>query len=241
VLTFLLGVGSQPLAFTQKSIESATEFYNQGFTDLPANRDAALPALKKALGLFEEVAAEAPQDSPQACAAAFGVARTYEARNELDKAIEQYQKVASTWKGTPEAADAERLTLALRKPENRAFYKELYNSKPVEATIPPMGQIGVPLPANHPPISGPGSTLGTGVSPLLDPTSPLLLPPPPPVPTSTPAPTPTPAPGPSTNPAPTPAEPPQDKAVEKGVPAPEPSSSPLPPDVFSPEKPKDKD
>jgi hypothetical protein len=85
-------------------LQSATEFYHQGFTDLPSNRDAALPALRKALDLFEEVAREAPQDSPQARAAALGVARTLEARNELDKAIKQYEKVASTWKGTPEAA-----------------------------------------------------------------------------------------------------------------------------------------
>ncbi|MEA2631752.1 MAG: hypothetical protein QOE66_1971, partial [Chloroflexota bacterium] len=62
-------------------LQAATEFYNQGFADLPANRDAALPALKKALDLFDEVAREASQDSPQARAAALGAARTLEARN----------------------------------------------------------------------------------------------------------------------------------------------------------------
>src|SRR4051794_20966656 len=104
-------------------LQAATEFYNQGFADLPANRDAALPALKKALDLFDEVAREAAQDSPQARAAALGAARTLEARNDLDKAIKQYEKVASTWKGSVEAAEAERLAKALRKPENVAFYK----------------------------------------------------------------------------------------------------------------------
>jgi hypothetical protein len=152
-------------------LQAATEFYNQGFTDLPANRDAALPALRKALDLFDEVAREAPRDSPQARAAALGSARTLEARNELDKAIKQYEKVASSWKGTPEATEARRLAEALRRPENREFYKELYAYKPVETTLPPMGQGGLTLPPNHPPLDGPAPSTFP---------SPLLLPPPPP-------------------------------------------------------------
>jgi hypothetical protein len=166
-------------------LQAATEYYNQGFNDLPSNRDAALPALKKALDQFEEVAREAPEDSPQACAAALGVARTYEARNELDKAIKQYEKVASTWKGTPEAVEAQRYAQALRQPENVAFYKELYAFKPVEAILPPMGQGAVTLPPNHPPINGPGAP--DTVAPLFNFPSPLDLPPPPPSPAPSPA------------------------------------------------------
>jgi hypothetical protein len=195
-------------------LQAATEFYNQGFTDLPANRDAALPALRKALDLFDEVAREAPQDSPQARAAALGSARTLEARNELDKAIKQYEKVASTWKGTHEASEAERLAQALRRPENVAFYKELYAYKPVEATLPPMGQGSFTLPPNHPSIDG-SSTTTTPTFP-----SPFVLPPPPP--------SSTPAPKAETVPAPK-AETPQEK------PAPG-----LPSDVFSPESPAPK-
>jgi hypothetical protein len=161
-------------------LQAATEFYNQGFADLPANRDAALPALKKALDLFDEVAREASQDSPQARAAALGAARTLEARNDLDKAIKQYEKVASTWKGTPEATEAERLAQALRRPENVAFYKELYAYKPVEATLPPGGRGGFTLPPNHPLIDG-STTMPSFPSPL-------SLPPPPPSPTPAPAP-----------------------------------------------------
>ena len=130
-------------------LQAATLFYTQGFVDLPANKDAAIPALKKALALFDEVAREAPQESPQARAAALGRARTLEALNLLDKAIAQYEKIASTWKGSTEAADAQRLAEALRRPENIEFYKELYAFKPVEATLPPMSQGGMTLPPNN--------------------------------------------------------------------------------------------
>src|SRR5262249_24994443 len=44
-------------------LQAATEYYNQGFTDLPANQEVAKPTLKKALDLFQKVADEAPKDS----------------------------------------------------------------------------------------------------------------------------------------------------------------------------------
>ncbi len=66
-----------------RCLQAATEYYNQGFNDLPAHRDAALPNLKKALDLFQKVADESEPNSPQARAAALGVARTLEARNDL--------------------------------------------------------------------------------------------------------------------------------------------------------------
>ena len=51
-------------------LQAASEFYNQGFMDLPANRDPAMTALKKGgSSLFDEVALEAPENSPQAPAA----------------------------------------------------------------------------------------------------------------------------------------------------------------------------
>jgi tetratricopeptide (TPR) repeat protein len=136
-------------------LQAATGFYNQGFDDLPANRDAALPRLKKALDLFEQVAQRVPKDAPEARVAALGVARTLEARNELDKAIRQYEKVAQTWPGTPEAREADRLAAALKKPEAVEFYKQLYAYKPVEMSLPPMGRQDLSLPPNHPPLNGP--------------------------------------------------------------------------------------
>lgn len=135
-------------------LQAATEYYSKGFADLPANREAASPELTKALDYFKKVAQSAAKDSPEARTAALGVARTHEARNELDKAITQYEYVAKTWPGTEESAQSERLAEALKKPENVAFYKELYSYKPVEATLPPMGTGSMGLPTGHVPIPG---------------------------------------------------------------------------------------
>ena len=151
-------------------LQAASEFYNDGFRDLPANRDAALPALRKALDLFEEVAHESGSDEALARAAEFGAARTLEARGELDKAIKTYEGVAKTWPKSDEARHAEQLAAALRRPETAAFYKQLYAYKPVEVTLPPGGKGGVSLPPNHPPLDG--------SSPL----APFMIPPPPPSP-----------------------------------------------------------
>lgn len=158
-------------------LQAATETYNKGFRDLPANREAAEPLLRKARTQFEQVVKQAPKDSPQARIAALGVARALEAHNDLNKAIEQYKLVAKTWPESPEAKHAERLARALEKPENKAFYKELYAYKPVEATIPPMGTGGFTLPAipgagglslppSHPPVDGPTIPAGSFMPPL---------------------------------------------------------------------------
>lgn len=140
-------------------LQAATEFYSKGFADLPANREAASPELKKALEYFERVARSADKDSPEARAAALGVARTHEARNELEKAIRQYEYVAKTWPGTEEAEQSRRLAEALRRPDSVEFYKELYTYKPVETTLPPLGSGTLPLPPGHPSIGNFGSML----------------------------------------------------------------------------------
>jgi tetratricopeptide (TPR) repeat protein len=117
-------------------LQAAKEYYVDGLMDLPNNRDVALPSLKKALDLFDQVEKEAPKDSPQARAAALGKARTLEARNELTKAIEQYQFVAKNWPDTPEADQARQFAQALQKPEAAAFYKDLYAYSPSKMTLP---------------------------------------------------------------------------------------------------------
>lgn len=225
-------------------LQAATEYYRQGFDDLPANREAALPTLKKALDLFDRVANESPQDSPQARVAALGLARTLEARNDLAKALKQYQKVAGTraWAGTEEARTADRLARSLEAPEAATFYKELYAFKPAEATLPPGGleSFKFPLPSGHPPIGGPvitplpGATGKTSEPNLSD------VPPPPP----------SPGPGGAGSPTPSSGGLPKDlfapfvpKAATPGLPKsetvkPPVSPSGLPSDVFSPGAPK---
>jgi hypothetical protein len=159
-------------------LQAATDYYSQGFADLPSNRDVALPTLKKALDLFDQVVKESPKDSPQARHAALGKARTLEARNELKKAVEEYKLVAKTWPGSPEAARAEKLAKAIENPSAEAFYKELYAYKPTQVTLPPLGTELIP--------AAPDSTSGAvGTdSPSSAPTS--LLPSPPPEPTPVP-------------------------------------------------------
>ncbi len=124
---------------------AANEEYESGLIALtdPKQREIAGPRLKKALDTYRQVAAEAPKESSQARGAAFGVARTLEARNEIDEAIKQYRVVAETYKGTPEAKQAAGLIKALEDPESRAFYKELYAFKP-PATNAPASIPGLP-------------------------------------------------------------------------------------------------
>ncbi len=137
-------------------LQAATEYYNQGFNDLPAHKDAALPNLKKALDLFQKVADESEPNSPQARVAALGAARTLEARNDRQKAITAYEKIAGNkdWAGTDEARAADRLARLLKSPEAEAFYQKLYAYNPPTATIPPggVGGLDMPLPSGHPPI-----------------------------------------------------------------------------------------
>lgn len=224
----------------------AAEYYMRGFADLPTNKDVALPLLKKALDRFQEVVDDSPAVTPQARAAALGVARTLEARGELEKASAQYEKIVQNpaWKGTAEAAEAERLAALLKKPETAAFYKELYAYKPVETTLPPGGTSPLTLP---PVGSSLGSIPGLGgstTSPIKLP-DPLLVPPPPPTPApkkdatgahtidlSPPAPK---AESPAPKPAPT--LPPEPFAPKAETPAPKPApTGGLPSDPFGPAK-----
>ena len=124
------------------------------------------------------MARDAPKDSPQARAAALGKARTLEARNEIAKAIDQYQLVEKTWPGTPEATQAKRLAEELKKPEAAAFYKELYAYSPTKVTLPPLGTQNLDMPLLPAPgSSSPAEALPGGIVPSIP-----LLPPPPPTP-----------------------------------------------------------
>ena len=120
---------------------------------------------RKALDLFDRLAAEAPKDSYQARAAALGKAGSLEARNELGKAIEQYELVVKNWPGTPEADQAKLIAQALQLPEAAGFYKELYAYSPTKITLPPFDNKTLDLPS-------------TGVNPAGD----RMTPPPQPTP-----------------------------------------------------------
>lgn len=137
--------------------QAAVRYYFQGFNDLPANREAALPILKKALDKFRQVAEEAPKDEAVGRLAALGAARTMEARDQLTEAIAAYRKLAADAPKTAEGKAAARLAARLERPESAAFYKQLYAyARPSEATLPPLpGDGSSGLPPGHPDVNGP--------------------------------------------------------------------------------------
>ncbi len=156
-------------------LQAASDYYNEGVRDLPDNRDVAEQRLKKARELYEQVANSADKDSFEARIAVLGKARTLEARNDLAKAIEQYDLVATTWPGTREAEQATQLAAALRKPEAAAFYKDLYSYTSTKFTLPPINPESVLPPLSD--LTKPGSNAGAGSSVSLPPmaTMPLEL------------------------------------------------------------------
>jgi hypothetical protein len=119
------------------NVRAANEYYSTAMGDLPNNREVAISNLRRALDLYEQVAKDAPQDSYQARVAVIGKARCREARNELAKAIEQYELVIKNWPDSHEAEQAKKLVESLKKPEAAAFYKELYAYSPPKVTLPP--------------------------------------------------------------------------------------------------------
>ena len=175
-------------------LQAATNFFSDAVRGLPADREKSGPELKRALDLFQQIAKEAPKDSAEARTAAFGAARTLEARNELPEAIAQYKAVAAGWPGTAEAKQSEKLALQLQEPEVVAFYKELYSYK--APAFPGPGESnsglgGLPpgfggLPAGHPALNGPTTPAGPlpalpamPIGPDVGPTGPLDIAPPP--------------------------------------------------------------
>ncbi len=174
-------------------LQSAEARYQEAFQDLPANRDAALPLLTAAHDLFRQARDKAEPGSASRRMAALGMARTLEARGDLDGAVTQYKEVARDFADTPEGKEAAELAERLRRPDVIAFYKEFSAFKPASPTLPG-------LPSDHPPLDGPtlpapGLDLPTSVTIPAGGSSPLG---------SIPLPAPTPAPAPVPVPAPTP-------------------------------------
>ncbi len=218
-------------------LQAASNYYLTAGFDLPdpAKRDTALPQLKKALDLFEEIAKSAPKGSAEGLVATMGLARTHEVRNELPEAIKAYEAVASGWPRSAEAKEAKKLAKRLTEPEAVAFYKAFYDYKTPAASLPGG------LPSNHPSLNGPmipapalpglpgmnGPTPGSSLFNPPSPTTPLDLPPPP-TPPATPAKTEAPK-AEMTKPAAPKAETPKVEAPKaEPKPAPKPAEAPKP-------------
>jgi tetratricopeptide (TPR) repeat protein len=171
-------------------LQAAEGRYREGLDDLPANHEAAGPLLNRAYELFDQAYREADpkRDADLKRLASFGMARTLEARNELDKAITQYERVANDWPETAEGRQATRLAKQLRQPESVEFYRKLYAFKPKEVTLPPGGSspLGGILPPDHPALGGPTIPAGPLPSPPGVPSPPDVTPPASPTPGTTP-------------------------------------------------------
>jgi len=143
-------------------LRAANEYYNTAMADLPNNREVAVSNLRRALDLYDQVATQSPKDTFRARAALIGKARCLEARNELDKAIAQYELVASKWPDSPEAAEAKKLAETLKKPDAASFYRELYAYSPPKVTLPPFGNEKFDLPGGTMPATGSGARSPSG-------------------------------------------------------------------------------
>jgi tetratricopeptide (TPR) repeat protein len=154
-------------AATWALIQAATSNFNDGVDRLPTSMDSARPLLAKAQEQFQKALDLAGREDVLARRASLGLARCYEVRNELPKAIDQYESLAKTWPDTDEAREArlhaDRLRAEQKKPESERFYTKLYAYKTPEMTLPP-GDIGTG--SGLPPLGGaPG--LGGSIEDLL--------------------------------------------------------------------------
>jgi hypothetical protein len=146
-------------------LQAAEARYQEAFADLPNNRDAALPLLSNAHDLFKQAYEKAPADSMPRRLAALGMARSLEARGDLDGAIQQYQVVTKSWPDSDEGKQAAKLIELLRRPESVAFYQKFSTYQPPELNLPPRGRgtfddlPSMPtlpgLPQGHPALDGP--------------------------------------------------------------------------------------
>lgn len=118
-------------------LEAATARYQEGILKLPNDREGARPLLTQAIDWFREVEKQAGADGPLKRLAAMGLARTLEARNDLQDAIQEYDRVATTWPNTDEARIAGSRAKTLKSPAAIDFYAKFYAYRPSEVGLPP--------------------------------------------------------------------------------------------------------
>ncbi len=148
------------------ALQVAEGQYMEAFNDLPQNREPALKKLDSAFTFFKKAHGLAEKGDYLRALAAMGMARTLEARGDLDGAIEQYEAVEKEFPGTPQASRAEQLAVALKQPRNIAFYDQFSSYTPEEMVLPPGGTDIFDLPTGGPGGAGginlPLPDLGTG-------------------------------------------------------------------------------
>ena len=157
-------------------MQAASEYYMNAFNDLPRNPEVALGGFKKVARPVRPGVSRGPERFVPGAGRALGVARSLEARNDLPKAIEKYDLIATNWPGTPEAEQAKQLAEALRDPAAASFYKQLYAYSPPKVTLPPQSTQELQFPATGITLPAEKTTLPAKPTPLID--MPLELAPP---------------------------------------------------------------
>ena len=102
----------------------------------PITRTWPCPISSKALKLYDQVARGARTIRSRPGRPSWARRDRSRLRNDLSKAIEQYELVVKNWPASAEAEQAKELAEALQKPEAAAFYKELYAYSPTKVTLP---------------------------------------------------------------------------------------------------------
>ncbi|ADV62022.1 hypothetical protein Isop_1437 [Isosphaera pallida ATCC 43644] len=100
--------------------------FNEGLQNLPGNPDAARDGLDQAISAYKRALDLAAPGSAAARAARFGLARSYEARNDLDLAKTEYETLAADMPDSFEGRQARDLAARLDRDDVRAFYNNLY-------------------------------------------------------------------------------------------------------------------
>ena len=116
--------GTKVALWSQMRLAEAA--FNEGLQNLPGNPDAARDGLDQAISAYKRALDLAPPKSDPARAARFGLARSYEARNELDQAKKEYEALVSEAPDSFEGKQARDLLARLEQPDVRTFYNDLY-------------------------------------------------------------------------------------------------------------------
>lgn len=93
----------------------------EGMSGLFSSRSSAEKNLSDAVGSFESVLQQT-NDPRIVQRATLGLAHAYEARNRLDDAIEQYQKISEKWPDSEAGREAKRRLADLEGEETKDFY-----------------------------------------------------------------------------------------------------------------------
>ena len=129
-------------------------FLNDGARLLYSDREEADKQLAKAFANFDIVSRTAREPMLKR-RALYALAKTHEARNEMDRAEKNYQLLAESWPGSYLGTEAESRLKSIRDRNTQNFYAWFFEAEPPAMPIGPgsLNNFGNPLP-NQPAMDG---------------------------------------------------------------------------------------